>query len=505
MTSIDVIDAKILHHQEKIDSSLRKGIQILASAKALTPIDSFNTYQIFAYNLRSLKSHELALEYAKTAIKIADNAFAPSKRFENTKWISTYYFAVGEYENALTITKKDITATLNKGDTLSLFKLYNDVGFIYYRDNQLDSAIHYYQKIINSNSNSKNFQGLIGLATGNLGAVYMKKKEYKTAIEYFNIDANISKDKNISSFYNAIVATAECYYLLKQYAKSISKLDELNSLSNEQKKNIEWSSVLKRHELYMDSYAELNNNKSSIYHMRKLNHLKDSASQKDFQLVLLHKNISDYKISGIQKDLELSSSKIELIESRKQNLNALILILIILFFLVSIIIVAYLNRQKKIKEIQRLKHEVTALELDNKKKDLSNVASSLSFIRSFIDDALDKIKNIHKQPTENIKHEVDTLLKDFKRFQNSDNSLAVLQTDIEIINTEFFSKLEKKHPELTQNERELCGMFLLNMTSKDIAIIRNISPNAVKKARQRLRKKLPISDKDDLISFLQKI
>jgi len=65
MTNLDVIDAKILHHQGEIDSSLRVGLKILASNEELTPIDSFNTYQILAYNLRDLKSYNLSLEYAK--------------------------------------------------------------------------------------------------------------------------------------------------------------------------------------------------------------------------------------------------------------------------------------------------------------------------------------------------------------------------------------------------------------------------------------------------------
>lgn len=343
------------------------------------------------------------------------------------------------------------------------------------------------------------------MTTGNLGSIYMQKKEYETAIKYFEIDARISKGINYSSYYNAIVATAECYFILKKYNITIETLDILNDLPKTQKTSPEPNAILKRYELYMESYSQLSKSKESIHYMRKYNHLKDSLSQKDLQSFKLHESISKYKISGIQKDLELSTSKLELIESKKHRLNLFIMFLIILLTLIIIVVVAYLKRQKGKKEIQKLKLESTSLELINKKKDLSTVVSNLTFIRRFIDDSMNKIKAMHKEKPETVKQEINLLLQDFKRFKNSDNTLAILQSDLETINSEFFSKLERLFPELTLNERELCGLFLLKITSKDIAAIRNVTPNAIKKARQRLRSKLPITEKEDLVSFLQNL
>ena len=58
---------------------------------------------------------------------------------------------------------------------------------------------------------------------------------------------------------------------------------------------------------------------------------------------------------------------------------------------------------------------------------------------------------------------------------------------------------------LTQNERKLCVFLKLNMTNKQIAQITFQSEEALKKARQRLRKKLEIARDTNLVSFIQNI
>ncbi|WP_157811716.1 helix-turn-helix transcriptional regulator [Tenacibaculum sp. SZ-18] len=45
-------------------------------------------------------------------------------------------------------------------------------------------------------------------------------------------------------------------------------------------------------------------------------------------------------------------------------------------------------------------------------------------------------------------------------------------------------------------------LLRLNLTSKEIAEILNVTPDSVRVARYRLRKKLPISPKEDLVNFM---
>lgn len=455
-----------------------------------------------AFNLRVLNNHELALEHAEKAVKIVNNSFTEDARFENSKWISPFYADVGRYKTAVKFLKKDV---LLRKDTLSILRLNNDIGFYYYKDNQLDSAILYFEKTISNNLKDEKYKALVGLATGNLGAVYLAKEEYSKALDYLKIDAEINKNRFTSSYYNAMNAIAECYFKMGNYKEAIKTLDTLEHIKEEDFKKIDPASILKTYQLYMDSYSEINNSRKSLIYMRKYQRLQDSIAQKHLPYDKLYEQIEKFKLIALTKDIEISNTKNALLESEQQKMVVTFSLVISLIIFVFILIIAIILRYKRTKRIQKLNSELLVLELYNKKKDLNSVASNLSYNREFINETLERIKHIQKQPVEKIKSEIVTLSQAIKRFKNSDNSLAVLQTDMETINYDFYTKLKNLFPELTQNERELCGMILLNLSSKDIASNKNITPNAVKKARQRLRKKLPISQGESLYNFLEKI
>ena len=67
---------------------------------------------------------------------------------------------------------------------------------------------------------------------------------------------------------------------------------------------------------------------------------------------------------------------------------------------------------------------------------------------------------------------------------------------------EFYSLLLKKYPNLTLNERKLCALLRLELSSKDIAILTFQNPQSIDVARYRLRKKLGLSTEENLMDFL---
>lgn len=60
-------------------------------------------------------------------------------------------------------------------------------------------------------------------------------------------------------------------------------------------------------------------------------------------------------------------------------------------------------------------------------------------------------------------------------------------------NTEFYQKLIKDFPTLTTNERRLCALLNLNMSTKEIASMTRQTPHSIKVARYRLRTKLNLT------------
>ncbi len=69
----------------------------------------------------------------------------------------------------------------------------------------------------------------------------------------------------------------------------------------------------------------------------------------------------------------------------------------------------------------------------------------------------------------------------------------------------FRQSLQKIIPDITANELKICVFLRLNLSSKEISQLFNITPESVNKARYRLRKKMKLNSKEDLFVFLSSI
>ncbi len=73
------------------------------------------------------------------------------------------------------------------------------------------------------------------------------------------------------------------------------------------------------------------------------------------------------------------------------------------------------------------------------------------------------------------------------------------------VHNNFLVKIKNSFPNLTPNELKLCAYLRLNLSSKEIGQIMNITTKSVELARYRLRKKLKIPKDVELFSFMMKI
>jgi DNA-binding CsgD family transcriptional regulator len=73
------------------------------------------------------------------------------------------------------------------------------------------------------------------------------------------------------------------------------------------------------------------------------------------------------------------------------------------------------------------------------------------------------------------------------------------------IHKDFFKRLKEEYPDLSSTYLKLCAYLRMNLSSKEIASLMNISIRGVEKARSRLRKKLNLPQNEDLILFISKI
>ena len=175
---------------------------------------------------------------------------------------------------------------------------------------------------------------------------------------------------------------------------------------------------------------------------------------------------------------------------------------------------------KKREEFQKAEQELIESELRNVNLKKQHLQNELKFKnRELVNFALhiiqkDKVFQKLKDKIDRIKNETDNekhkqLIKGLSNFVNqnlnTDKDKETFNIHVEEENREFFTRLNKLHSGITNNERRLCALVRLNFSSKEIASILNISPKSVEMNRYRLRKKLNVPSSQNLNEYISKI
>lgn len=174
----------------------------------------------------------------------------------------------------------------------------------------------------------------------------------------------------------------------------------------------------------------------------------------------------------------------------------------------------YLEKESKIrheqheleKEIERLKSDKLQIKILAKDKEL--VSNSLQVVKKnkVLNGIIQKIKDIDTNTLDDsTKFEFNKLHKSIVKEVNTDKSWKDLEKHIKNVHFEFLKRLKEKYPTISPRELDLSTYLLMNMSTKEIAEIMNISTGGVELARYRLRKKLGLNKKENLIGFLMSI
>ena len=103
------------------------------------------------------------------------------------------------------------------------------------------------------------------------------------------------------------------------------------------------------------------------------------------------------------------------------------------------------------------------------------------------------------------KFQFEKLRKSILKEVNSDKSWKDLEKHIKNVHFDFLKRLKEKHPTISPRELDLSTYLLMNMSTKEISEIMNISGGGVELARYRLRKKLDLEKKESLTGYLMRI
>lgn len=143
-------------------------------------------------------------------------------------------------------------------------------------------------------------------------------------------------------------------------------------------------------------------------------------------------------------------------------------------------------------------------EIDFKQKEQMNIA--LNIINK--NKLLEKLKTRIDKISGKQKIDKDDLIKLKKLIIENlslDKDRERLNNYINELNRDFYFRLTSRFPNLSKNEQRLCSLIRLNLSSKEIASILNISTKSVEVNRYRLRKKMHLKRKDNLAELINRL
>ena len=155
------------------------------------------------------------------------------------------------------------------------------------------------------------------------------------------------------------------------------------------------------------------------------------------------------------------------------------------------------------KEIIRIKNENLNAEMILRDKELANQAMNMVRKNEFLLKLKEELHNLKNNcQDETLRDKIIQIVTRINREVDSNKQREVFENAFDEVNEEFMSKLNAKYPMLTAAERRLCAFIKMNISTKEIAPLMNISVRGVEIGRYRIRKKMSIARDTNLTRLL---
>lgn len=190
-----------------------------------------------------------------------------------------------------------------------------------------------------------------------------------------------------------------------------------------------------------------------------------------------------------------------------------VLLLLLFVFLVQFFNKRYYKRQqlrvikKKERELELeqlesqrqlmvFKNQNLQLDIDNKNRELGTATMNLvkrNELLNNIKEKLSKSKSLD---------EVRSVITMINSSLNNTSDWKLFEEAFNNVDKDFMRKVKSLHPSITSNDLRLCAYLRLNLSSKEIAPLLNISHKSVEVKRYRLRKKMGLDHEQSLTNYI---
>jgi len=448
-----------------------------------------------------LGSFDLALDSFLKARELTGSKYN-NLRAEIDMNIGVLLEQTGSFDEALTYLFGSLEFYQNDEsyDLQNLLQAYSSIGIVYGRQEKLDSALFYLNEALSlAEINNLNIDQ--GALLNNLGAIYYKMEDMDSALYYYEsslvIFDEIESNKgvaiaklNIAQIYTAEKKFKEAETLFLESKEIFEKTGALFYLKD---LYLNYTDLLKEQGRFEEAF-----NYSLLY-----SDLNDSLMSKEL-ITKINAVESRNIIEKKERELKNMKRESELIQSRRKMIIISLISLIVAGIFIVISQFSKIKNTKLKNQLLKKEQEILIKELDYKKQDLENLAMHIVQKNDFLADIRKSFRKVKLSEGDPNKSKIKDINSKISQYFRINQEQKKFMDYIHEVNETYFNELGLKYPDLTLKEKQLCAFLNLNLSSKDIAVLNNVSERAVIMARYRMRKKLNVPKDLSIKDFLQK-
>ncbi len=456
-------------------SSLEKGLQYVTQ--------SLNEYK----NLEKTNSEQASIGRSKCL-----------------QLISTIYIRQKKYEEAMKLSEEVVTELKDKNDQSGTLGLaYSSLATIHRLRNEKEEAEEYDVLALTEFEKGKNTTYLPN-AYCRMGAIAKDKNEKEVSLNYFKKALSLAENfKNKQAQVTALIALGNWYLTfgidIQQSENYFNKARIIATPLSD--KSFEINAI--------EALIELKKEQSDFEEVSKLQNqvivIKDRFYSFEREQIVKSLEV-EFEVSEKNRKLELISAEKEVSKLTNFLLLTLLVVLLIVFFILYFFFKRIYKRDKQVlktkEELVHLLEEQKQLKEQQFQNDIEFKESQLSAITIQMlekNELLEEIKSVLNNKEPSTEKDIKKLIS---KYTIQENNWKDFDTYFESVNKNFYTRLKQKYPDISSNDLKICALIKLNLSIKEMASILNISPDSVKTARHRLRKKLQLSTEDNLTDFI---
>lgn len=155
------------------------------------------------------------------------------------------------------------------------------------------------------------------------------------------------------------------------------------------------------------------------------------------------------------------------------------------------------------RKIINLRNEKLRTEMIHRDKELANQTMDLIRKNKFLQNIKEELLKLKRTGNDSfLNDKISSLILKIDRDIDHNKQWEVFESAFDEVHEDFLNRIKAAYPNLTPKELRLCAYLRLNISSKEIAPLMNISVRGVEICRYRVRKKLEIERDTNMTSFI---